>query len=310
MNGSDPRLRDDMGSLERELLDSAIDDRPGPGVQTSAIAAVLGRRRRELVARRQRLLMGVGAALGLAAGVALFVRAGRPQPAKLGAEPATTFSSSRSLPTASVSTSPASPLAPCTPVAVGSGLLPLIDDFEDGDSRVLVADKRAGSWVIFNDGTGQQQPRAGATFPADRIPGGRSSSRFGLHTHGSKFTKWGAVLSVELSPRRCYDASAYAGISFWARGRAKLRVAVKMTQVVDEEFGGSCVQDCYDSHGAAPTLGKEWQHYAFRWEDLTQRGFGTPLPFDPRSLFSVEFAVGADQPAFDFWIDDLSFLPR
>jgi hypothetical protein len=308
---SDPteRLRNGVGSLEKELLDSAAEDRPAPNTQPAAIAAVLSRRKRELAARRKRVLAGVGAALGLAAGVALFVRAGRPQAAKVAAEPAA-FQSARAPSATSVSALPASPLAPCTPVAVGSGQQPLIDDFEDGDSRLILSDKRAGSWVVFNDGTGQQQPRAGASFPADRIPGGREGSRFGLHTHGSKFTKWGAVLSVELSPRRCYDASAYAGIAFWARGRAKVRVAVKMTQVVGEEFGGSCIKDCYDGHGASRTLSKDWQRYALRWEELAQVGFGTPLPFDPHSLYSVEFAVAADQPSFDFWIDDLSFLPR
>jgi len=190
------------------------------------------------------------------------------------------------------------------------GMLALIDDFEDGDSRLIVADKRAASWVVFNDGTGQQQPRAGSSFPADRIPGGRGSSRFGLHTHGRKFSKWGAALSVELSPRRCYDASAYAGISFWARGRASVRISVKMTQVVGEEFGGSCLQDCYDGHGALRTFTKDWTRYELRWEDLAQSGFGTPLDFDPHSLYSIEFAVAASQPSFDFWIDDVSFLSR
>jgi hypothetical protein len=309
---SDPieRLRDGAGSLEQELLDSATEDRPAPDTQPAALAAVLERRRRELAERRQRLLAGVAAGLVLAAVIALFVRGGRPPAAKVAAEPAATMPSAHAPSASGVSSLPASPLAPCTPVAVGSGQLPLIDDFEDGDSRLLLSDKRAGSWVVFNDGTGQQQPRAGATFPADRIPGGRDGSHFGLHTYGSKFTKWGAVLSVELSPRRCYDASAYAGIAFWARGRAKLRVAVKMTQIVGEEFGGSCLEDCYDGHGASRTLNKDWQRYTLRWEDLAQTGFGTPLPFDPHSLFSVEFAVSADQPSFDFWVDDLSFLPR
>ena len=73
-----------------------------------------------------------------------------------------------------------------------------------------------------------------------RIPGGRGSSRFALHTSGGKFTKWGALLAAELSARRCYDASAYAGLTFWARGRGSFNVVAKMTQIAPEEYGGSC----------------------------------------------------------------------
>jgi hypothetical protein len=115
-------------------------------------------------------------------------------------------------------------------------------------------------------------------------------------------------LAIELNPRRCYDASAYAGVAFWARGRASLRIGVKMTQIVGEEFGGSCTQGCYDSHGVTYPLTREWKHYEVRWKDLAQRGFGAAVPFDPRSLYSLEFAVSENQPPFDFWIDDVAFL--
>ncbi len=301
------RLRDEPGSLERELLRSADDDRPATGVKEAAIAAVRSRHEHERRARRRSGLVAAAATMSLAAGVTLLARDRAPAP-KLRPEPPVASGVTSASPSPSATPAP-SPSSNCTPVASGSGDYPLIDDFEDGDSRLLLADKRAGSWVVFNDGTGQQQPRAGSSFPAARIPGGRGASRFGLHTQGSKFKKWGATLSVELSPRRCYDASAYAGIAFWARGQGRDRVAVKMTQVVGEEFGGSCVRDCYDGHGVDRTLTRDWQRYEVRWGDLSQAGFGAPLSFDSRSLFSVEFAVGSNQP-FDYWIDDLSFLTR
>jgi hypothetical protein len=302
------RLRDEADSFEQELLRAGAEDAPPADAKTATMAHVLELQRRELSARRGRAFVAGGAAVALAAGALLVLRAPKPSVSVL-AEPPPSHSV-LAVPVPSGSEEPVSPLAPCSPVSVGSGHDLLIDDFEDGDTRLLVVDKRAGNWVAFNDGTGSMSPRMGAAFPAARIPGGRGESHFGLHTHGGKFTKWGAVLSVELSPRRCYDASKYAGIAFWARGKAQLRVAVKMTQVVAEEFGGSCVKDCFDGHGAERVLTKDWQRYEVRWEELVQNGFGNVLPFDPRSLFSIELAVPASRPAFDYWVDDVSFLPR
>jgi len=34
------------------------------------------------------------------------------------------------------------------------------------------------------------------------------------------------------------------------------------------------------------------------------------VPFDSRSLFSIQFSVLPEQTPFDFWIDDVSFIPR
>jgi hypothetical protein len=131
-----------------------------------------------------------------------------------------------------------------------------------------------------------------------------------MHTSGGKFTKWGALLAADFSPRRCYDASAYAGLTFWARGRGSFNVVAKMTQVAPGEFGGSCTHDCYDSHRATITLSNRWQEQRVTWAELKQKGFGQALPFDPRSLLSLEFTVGPEQTPFDFWVDDVRFLER
>ena len=302
------RLRDQPGA-EGELLSSAYEDAPSATVRERAIGGVLASYREDRRARRLRAWVGGGVVLAAAAAVTLSMRGRAPAPV-LSLEPLPTLSSSAKRAPLEPSAMPDNPLAPCSPATIAPGQAPLIDDFEDGDARVLRLEKRAGTWVVFNDGTAAQTPKAGSSFSADRIPGGRGASRFGLHTKGGKFTKWGAVLAAELSPRRCYDASAYAGIEFWARGHGRFHVAVEMTQVVAEEYGGSCVENCYDIHLTDRALDKDWQHYQIRWEDLTQRGKGPALPFDPRSLLAVQFAVSAEQTPFDFWIDDVSFLPR
>ncbi len=307
-HGELTRLRDQGDSLEQQLLRSGADDRPRPGVQAAALTSVLAARRREAT-RAHRLAVATLSAAALAAACVLLLRSPAPAP-KVVAERLAPSTAPSVQPAPSQSAAPAPPFTPCQPPSVGSGRDPLIDDFEDGDTRMPVSDKRAGYWIAFNDGTGKQKPRVGSVFPSNRIPGSRGASRFGLHTSGSGFTEWGAVLAAELNPRRCYDASAYAGLTFWARGRATLRVVAKMTQVVSEEFGGSCVKDCYDGHGTIRTLTRDWQKYVLPWEEFKQRGFGAAVPFDPRSLYSIEFAAPEGQPSFDFWIDDVAFVER
>jgi Carbohydrate binding domain (family 11) len=301
------RLRD---GADGELLASARGDAPDPARREAAMERVITKVRERRRARRQSMLAtGVGV-LALAAGWLVWSRAEQPSP-KLLAEPRTppTILPPPAAPPPTASAAP-DPLARCTPSVVALGGDPLIDDFEDGDTRVLLSEKRSAYWIVFNDGTSKQHPRPGSNFAADRIPGGRGTSRFGLHVRGGKFTDWGASLAAELAPRRCYDASVYAGLTFWARGRGSVRVAAKMTQIVAEEFGGTCLGKCFDAHLTRRTLSPTWQQHTVRWEELTQSGFGQSVPFDAASLYSIEFSMLPEQTPFDFWIDDVAFLPR
>ncbi|HEY4158877.1 MAG TPA: hypothetical protein VGM29_12300, partial [Polyangiaceae bacterium] len=306
------RLLRTGSELEKGVLGSALEDRPAPERRKDAFAQVLDAARKR---RERRWLAPVGiSALCAAAATALLLPRGTPRPAlPVSAEPTPALAASptKAHPAASASgASSASAFAngfvPCSPVSVAEGSSPLIDDFEDGDTRLPLLEHRAGNWVVFNDATSTQQPRPGSMFPAQRLDG-RGSSHFGLHMAGGKFTKWGATLAIELSPRRCYDASVYSGIEFWARGHGSMRPTVKMTQVVSEEYGGSCLHDCFDAHGTLLALARDWRLYRLPWSELKQRGFGEQVPFDARSLFSIEFEVAPEQTPFDFWIDDLSF---
>ena len=294
----------------RELVRSASIDAPSNAARRAALENVLS----EYRSRHARLwLWAAVAAVCLGLGLAYAAHA-RPAPTALAREPRSVprIASGMSITSAAPSASVQVPedLQRCTPAARASGNDPLIDDFEDGDTRILHVERRAGSWATFNDGSAVQRPSAGVLARADRIPGGRGSSHFGLHTSGGKFKTWGAGIATDLSPRRCYDASAYAGVSFWARGRGKFNVVVKMTQVVAEEYGGSCLHDCFDGHRLAIALSSDWEQHFVRWEELAQTGFGTPVPFDPRSLLSFEVQVLPEDTPFDFWIDDPSFILR
>jgi Carbohydrate binding domain (family 11) len=296
------RLSQEPGTPEQELLRSAKADRPDAQLYAKTVKRVLDTHRRDSNLRRYRALGAVAAALAVAAGAALLLRPPSPAP-RMTAEAAPVAAPPK--PTPSV---PQAPPGACAPVSIGAGKEPLLDDFEDGDTRIPLLDKRAGSWIVYNDGTAKQEPRQGSIFPATRLPQPRGTSRFGLRSTGGKFTKWGAAVAIELTPHRCYDASAYAGFAFWARGRGTVRVNLRMAQVVGEEYGGTCVSNCYDSHGVVRTLTREWKRYEVRWEDVLQQGFGTQVAFDPHWLYSLEFALPQGQPPFDFWLDDVTLL--
>lgn len=318
-----PRLSQHGSELEQSVLAAAREDAPHATPRNAAIARVLAESRAE---RRRRVRVGVAvgvSALAVAAGVLLVPRHvpsvftnGDTSGQTFGMGPAVLVtpephaSAPASVKPPAPAASSASPLAPCTPALVAEGKNPLIDDFEDGDAHVPLLEHRAGQWLTYNDGTANESPAPGKQFLATRIPGGRGESHFGVHNVGGKFSKWGANLSLTLNPHHCYDASAYAGIQFWARGRGEIRAVVKVTQVVTEEFGGTCQHDCFDVHSKIIKLSKEFERVTVRWEELRQLGFGEPVAFDPHSLDGIDFAVRPEETPFDFWIDDVSFLPR
>lgn len=314
-----PRLAHSAASDARELVRSTRLDVPSAGAREVAVEQVLQRYRRRRTFNRA-AASASAAALAVAAAVLLWRRSNPPSETPLAREQPSLPSQSAAVPAiASPAPRPLAPpsasgrateLAPCTPAMRAAGNEPLIDDFEDDDARIAPLEHRAGFWSSSNDGTGKQRPAPGGPLAMAKIPGGRGASHFALHTSGSKFTKWGALVAADFSPRRCYDASAYAGLAFFVRGRGTFNVVAKMTQVAPEEFGGSCTHDCFDTHRTTISLTPDWQERHVTWAELQQKGFGQVVPFDPHSLLSLEFSVAPEQTPFDFWIDDVRFLAR
>jgi len=308
-----PRLMQSAAPDARELVRAARGDAPSAATRQASVEHVLRRYHRwrvwEPVAWAA---LGIG--VGMAAAVALWLRANRAHETPLTRERPIASESAAIPQTPSPSPVQSSTrlleLEPCTPAVRAAGSQPMIDDFEDEDARIAPLEHRAGFWSASNDGSATQRPTPGGPLATSRIPGGRGASHFALHTSGGKFTKWGAILGADFSARRCYDASAYGGLRFWVRGRGSFNVAAKMTQTAPEEYGGSCSHDCFDSHRIAVPLSSNWREVRVTWAELKQRGFGQAVPFDPRSLLSLELSVDPEQTPFDFWVDDVSFLAR
>jgi hypothetical protein len=209
------------------------------------------------------------------------------------------------------------PEAPPSPSSVD-----LIDDFEDGDLVVSNSDGRGGSWWATNDKSsgGTQEP---TPFRASEIAGCQGALRY-LTTRGSGFRKWGAQMGMLFlhtgsAVKRPYDASKYAGVTFWARsGKGTEKVRVSLVGKDTEASGGVCQENptgqtavaCNNHFSAELSVGSSWKAYTVLFKDLKQTaGWGkTASAPDLTTTFGLLFTVSETAGSFDLWLDDLAFV--
>ena len=200
--------------------------------------------------------------------------------------------------------------------AVGTAADLLIDDLEDDNNAIAMLGQRAGFWYTYNDGSSLQIPPSGATLPFPPTAGGHSVN-FSAHTSGPAFTLWGAGLGLDFNNKTgkpCpYNASAYSGIKFWAKGSPTVRATVKTPALIPVAAGGTCVgtaaSACEDYFGMATPLTAAWAQYTLGFEGagaVTQDTWGVRAAFDKTQILSVQFQVAVGAP-FDFSIDDVTF---
>jgi hypothetical protein len=199
----------------------------------------------------------------------------------------------------------AAPADPCSHPTRATGRAPLIDDFEDGDVAVLPLEGRGGVWVLFKD-----TDQAGSLPLIAPVARPRPSSRNhkALHAVGPELRDWGANLQVDFRPT-CYDARAYGGIAFTAKGPGRFYAGVREVGVVPTQWGGTCTHDCYDTHQKKIDLSADWRSYELRWSEFRQRGYAAP-PLDPARIHGLAFLVQPGDTPFDLWVDDVRFIPR
>ena len=189
----------------------------------------------------------------------------------------------------------------------------MIDDFEDGDSAILVQQGRSGSWYAANDGQGIQTPRNGLPVMPSPLETPRGTSQHGAHTFGGPFASWGALIGTTFatsgnSPAP-YDVSSYRGLRFWVRYGGALPSSVTKVRLVLRTpgtiVGGGCTV-CGDHFGIEIPLTAQWVQFEVPFSTLQQIGYGRPLLTSPdlkRAMgLELQFPVNA---SFDFWIDDV-----
>jgi len=198
------------------------------------------------------------------------------------------------------------PSVDCAPAA-GSGSDGLIDDFEDGDTQIRVSDARDGYWHVVRDGSAGAQLTMGEP-PVPESSGANGSSQ-AMHLGGEGFLDWGAGFSLELrQEERPYDASAYQGIRFWARGAPSLRVVFLQQNLANGGACGTCPpgsSECGVFYGTQVALQDDWTEYSIPWRELGQFAAGGTA-FGPDQLLLIKFEAPATA-RFEFWLDDVSF---
>jgi hypothetical protein len=222
------------------------------------------------------------------------------------------------------------PMVDCTK---DSGVVvDMIADFEMASGKINDARGRNGSFFTYNDLTpaGVQDPRAGDASPVE-IPGGRCMSKWAMHVTAKGFTTWGAGFGTDLaygiapdggmlvidggSARGSYDASAYTGISFWARVEpgSKPGIRINVADSTTAPEGGKCVLDntspnrCYDDFGQSLGITSTWDYFKIPFSATTQSGFGLKgVAIDRAHLYGIQFQAPASVD-YNVWLDDLAF---
>jgi len=184
-----------------------------------------------------------------------------------------------------------------------SGPRVLIDDLEDQDTSILPRDGRQGSWFAFDDGSGGTRTEPMLT------PTTRGTSKSAICISGQGFTGWGGGVAFDLNnpggTRQLYDASAYTGISFWARG-----LATPFRAMVVDEYSDPApmlCSGCYDHFQAPFTPTDDWKEYTLSWPQLKQQGFGDMQPnVCAADIFALQFQWSGSAP-FELCLDDVAF---
>ncbi|WP_437808570.1 hypothetical protein [Sorangium sp. So ce1078] len=209
---------------------------------------------------------------------------------------------------------------PCEVLEVMPGevlSLSMIDDMEDEDLAIPEGDvenPRSGDWFMDHDESmeGIHEPEIEADLMSALDPP-RGDSLVALHTSANDgFRVWGAGVAVFVNSDDYYDASAYRGVTFWARAEegSSRRLKVMFVDRQTRHMGGICDNEndrCNDHFHKHVTLANDWKHFKVPAECLGQEGFGEQ--FDAPALdqlWGLYFSFGPRQE-FELWIDDVAF---
>jgi hypothetical protein len=216
-------------------------------------------------------------------------------------EPAVSSVAASAIPTHLI----AQPYDPCEHALRAQGSQGLIDDFEDANPLISPEEGRVALWSLFRD---TDSPGANSTLVPKLRPQSSRTNRYALQAQGGELRNWGAVIQIPFMPS-CYDASAYDGITFSAKGPGRLYAGAREVRTVPAEYGGTCAKDCYNAHQKKIELSSQWRTYSVKWSEMYQRGYNQPA-FDPARLNSLSFAILPGDTPFDIWLDDVKFVEK
>ncbi len=202
---------------------------------------------------------------------------------------------------------------------VSCGPTGVIDDAEDNNNQISPAGDRGGYWYTFVDKEGSTvSPTAGdqgGTFTM--VDGGANNSGHAANVKGKLGTAdvvYAAMAFNFMDPKGAYDASKFAGITFFAKRGANStgKVRVKVPDTKTDPAGGVC-SECFNDFGFELDLTPEWQRYVIPFDKMRQmEGWGAPHPshIDASKIYGVQFQVNAKGADYDIFVDDIAFVCR
>ena len=198
----------------------------------------------------------------------------------------------------------------------------VIDKMEDGNLTIAEEGGRSGSWYPFADNDPEPSTN---TIAMELIPTKRGSGSIrAMHTTGTGHSVWGAGVGFELlagttntpkaGAKKPYDASPYRGISFWGRSDTSSSVKVVFPDSFSERTWYDCTPsgtyEYCDKHLIGTvTLSPEWKKYEVLFEDLKNEQTTPREELIETELISIQFRAASVGAPFDYWIDDIIFLP-
>ena len=192
----------------------------------------------------------------------------------------------------------------------------LIDDLDDGNAAIPEISGRRGSWsdvLIDTNGASIVPDPSVPFFVTDT---GDVCRKFAVYVHGLTSIDPGAGANFGFSLGGPYDASAYTGLSFWAKIDAGTNPPVRVTfpNGDTDPRGAVCststsdsTMACWSHFGRRLTLTTTWTKYTIPFSSLTQDPWGYQASqFNPSTLFSITFAI-SDTDTFAIWVDSVAF---
>jgi endoglucanase len=191
----------------------------------------------------------------------------------------------------------------------------MIEDGEDNNNQVIVQEGRGGYIYTFLD-------KAGSTISPNTDAGDLTLAEGGAEGSKYAYRVTGKVGAAEVvyaglgvnfvDPKGQYDASKYAGISFYAKAGpgSTTTVRLKVPDGSTDPAGKQC-SECFNDFGYELQLGTEWQKFTIPFSEMSQLpGWGSPQPgsIDKSTIYGVQFQVNDKGADYDLWFDDIRFV--
>jgi len=176
---------------------------------------------------------------------------------------------------------------------------PIIDDLEkQGDWS---------QWRLNHDDTAGGHMTPSGTFAAEMTTDGHG---YAAHLSGDGYVTWGAGLVRKFDPGgMCVGSSK--GIKFKAKGStatSMITVAAAMSNVLGASEGGTCTDQCNNSHETRITLTDTWAEKTLDWTSLAQPDWGPRVAFNPKNVLQLLFTARPTDMKFDVWLDDIQLV--